>query len=219
RLESATEQFRIQRLAGLEAFRSHRWTDAHVAFQAANDAAQTSGRGDHQSREVEQLLHESRACSKLSGTSLFSALKDAADAVNGPLPSRLEVRLGRGWLIFDTTVRLADPSPGGRSKFVIDFPLSVADHSLQLETSAPALEKLALHAGAQRTVFAAQVDGSHLQADTKTWLIHLNSDSLFLWSDAGALHELGMMGDDPAVDREIQHVLQRQFRLLELDGK
>jgi hypothetical protein len=88
-----------------------------------------------------------------------------------------------------------------------------------LETSAPALDKLALQAAAQRTVFAAQVDGSNLQADTKTWLIHLNSDSLFLWSDAGALQELGMMGDDPVTDREIQRVLQRQYRLLELDGK
>ena len=83
-LESASDQFRRQRLAGVTAFRAHRWNDAYVALTAASEAAKTSGRSDLQSREVEQLLRESRACSKLSSTSLFSALEDAGEHASGP---------------------------------------------------------------------------------------------------------------------------------------
>jgi len=217
-LESASEQFRRQRLAGVTAFRAHHWNDALVALTAASEAAKTSGRSDLQSREVEQLLRQSRVCSKLSGTSLFSALEDAGADASGPKPDRIESRLGRGWLIFDATTRLAGAGLREQDQFVIDFPLNVANHAIQLQTSAPALSKLALADGPQRAVFAAQVDGSHIEADSRTWVIHLNSDSLFLWSDEGALSELGLIGDDQESDGEIQQLLKRQIRLLELDG-
>ena len=219
RLESATEQFRNQRLAGIEAFRAHRWAEAYTAFVAANDAAQTSRRSDQQSREVQQFLRQSRACSKLSGTSLFSALRDAADPVSGPQPTRLEGRLGRGWMIFDASVQRLQATSDTGAEFSVTFPLTLAGYALQLQTSAPSLKALDLADGPQRAVFAAQVDRSNLVDATKTWVIHLDSETLFLWSDSDALQELGLMGDDLEADRELQRVLERQSQLLKLDGK
>ncbi len=188
--------------------------EAARQYRKVRAALDLLGRSDPQARALRQTAAEISAGSELCRASLIDILHDAADAAAGKTGLDWKETFNSSyrdeWVVLDAQVsRAADPAT--RPRYIVDFPVAEGESHGVVVADLEVFDKaLSAGGGAQRVVFAAQLDDCRRDSQhDNTWLIVLRPRTGFLWSSGENLELLGF-----GVDEATKQVLAEQSRHL-----
>ena len=107
---------------------------------------------------------------------------------------------------------------GGHSRIAIDFPFEIAGKRVEFEANLTVFEKLPVDREEQKVVFAAQLERVQLQgAEHPYWMITLQPETAFLWTDYETFQAMGFEHEDTENESETRELLAEQSRLLRME--
>jgi hypothetical protein len=193
-----------------QALEEHDLGEAARQYKKVRAALDLLRRSDPQARVLRQTAAEISAGSELCPASLLDILHEAADAAAGRSSLTWQETFHSSyrdeWVVLDAQVsRAADPS--ARPRYVVDFPLVEGQNRGVVVADLEVFDKaLSAGGGAQRVVFAAQLDDCRRDSQLdKTWLIVLRPTTGFLWSGGESLELLGF-----GIDEATKQILSEQ---------
>ncbi len=173
------------------------------------------GRDEPRALAIRQTGRETIATARLSQISLGELVTEAANSLTN-LPQNWEqsfrAQYAGGWIVMDAQVTLL-PIKKGQLSYNIECPLSVGPTQVRVAGEIVEFGRLPLsHVEPRRVIFAAQLNAFRTKSSTDfEWVIELNPQSGFLWSNPDTLAALGF-----TVDEETRAVLRQQSDLLGL---
>jgi hypothetical protein len=192
-----------------------------MEYQKACAALDVLKRNDAQEKKIRQRFKESTAAGNLVADSLFDILNELAKEIDSD-SSRpqmfFENVYTHRWIVMETTVEKRT-DPDGHSRIAIDFPFEAAGRPVEFEANLPIFEKLSVGREQQKVVFAAQLQKIQLQGvEHPYWMITLQPETAFLWTDYETFQAIGFEYEDAGEDEsEARELLAEQSRLLGIE--
>lgn len=214
RTEAAEEAYRTATERGLKAFQAGEFLTAADQLNQADEAGRLLEREDSQTSLIRQRLREATAASHLAGAPLFEIAAELSAADDRETQIETAVRRHRGrWIVFETTLETVTDADGVTTTR-IDYPFPVGDARIRIEVDLDELPQSPASDESERIVFAAQIDSFRFEpGDPEAWVVALNSEHMFLWTDYDSLASLGLTPDDLHSEMEMRSLLKRQSQL------
>ncbi len=207
---------------GYDALRRGDFTTAATEFEEACAALDLLAREDSRAPHLRQMLREATAASRLATASLVDILQDADPESAPPDDDGNQVersfgpRYRESWIVMEAILQRV-PSLDGESRLQIDYPLMAGDLPVSIDAELPAFHQLPHFDDSREVIFAAQLKSDRLSGPKKDrWLISLQPESAFLWTDADNLRALGFEEDRVNSRDRQQRILAEQSQLLEV---
>ena len=221
RLDEAARTWQTAREKGRAAIESGDFPTAVREFRRAVQAVDLLARDDMPARATRQRLREAVAADQLLPVSLPEMIRDGEQTIKAnPIgwKDRFEGSYKGRWLIMETSlVRVAETNDGDR--VVIDCPLVIGSRQVEFSGASAAFSTLDITQVPQRVIFAAAVRSCELSDTTPArWIVELDSDHAFLWSDFEILRRLGLTTGDADEEQRTRLLLTAQANHLRLGG-
>ncbi|MEX0717935.1 MAG: hypothetical protein WD066_15175 [Planctomycetaceae bacterium] len=183
---------------GTAALDGRDYSAAAVEYAAAARALDVLRRDDSFAADVRQTSRQLTAMENLLHVPLEEALAETRGGVaarDGSL--RIPFPHAERWLVLDATVRRAADSDG--TVYEIAYPLAVDGAPVSLRVRPPAFAESKIDERPSRVVFAARLASVRSGGEASPVLaVELDSRSLFLWTNAEFLAQLGFAPDERA---------------------
>ncbi len=194
--------------AGRAALEEGSLAKAAESFEKLHDALITLGSDDQQSRALLQLCYEVRAANNLIPNSLYEMITEAIDKSNGDSygnwDDAFDFAYEGKWIVLEAPV----PTDITVDEMKFDIPLIVSDESAVVVASTDDIQASDLGAAGETMIIAGQLQSCIAETeDGRTWVVHLEPGTVFLWSNLQTYELLGFDADDV-----IQDVLAEQTR-------
>ena len=221
RLDEAERTWQVAREKGRTALKAGDVPTALREFQRAVRAVDVLDRDDQAARMIRQQLREVTAVDQLLSVSLPEMIRNAEETIQAnPLgwKERFEQTYKGRWLIMETSlVRVAETGDGDR--VVIDCPLVIGTRSLEFTGASAAFRSLDIGETPQRVILAAAVRSCELSESTPAhWVVELDPQSAFLWTDFDLYRRLGLSTGDADEDRQTRLLLTSQSKSIGIGG-
>jgi hypothetical protein len=189
-------------------------------YQKACKALDVLERNDAQEKTIRQRYKESTAAANLLADSLFEILNKLSHEIDSD-SARPQIVFERSltncWIVMETIVEKMEDRDG-HSRVVIDFPFAVAGRPVEFEANLAIFEKLPVDREEQKVVFAAQLQRIQLQgAEHPYWMVILQPDTAFLWTDYETFRAIGFEDEDLDHESETRNLLAKQSRLMRME--
>jgi hypothetical protein len=216
-VERAEIDFASYSKSGEEAFRSHNYVAAEEDLKQACAALDILERVDPRGNSVRQLHRQALAATNLLATSILDVVERSREDLvhdEGERAKRFDASVGDGWVIVHG---LAEPvtGPGGKRQLHFSYPLRVDRKPVVLVAEADAVTVPVSLNEPREMVIAAKLDSCREGgAGTDQWVVMLDSQSLFLWTDYESLVELGLADERGLPNDGMRQLLGAQAELL-----
>lgn len=206
RAARAEQTLRVSLERGAAALEGRDYSTAAVEYAAAAGALDVLRRDDAFANRVRQTSRQLTAMENLLHDPLENVLAETTAGVAGRDGTlRIPFPHAERWLVFDTTVRRAADS--ARAVYEIDYPLMVDGLPVSLRVRPPAFAGANIDGRPSRVVFAARLANARRgSGETPGLVVELDPHSLFLWTDAESLAELGLEPDEPLLEVQARAV-------------
>jgi hypothetical protein len=188
--------------AGLDAFEVGDFPEAHRQLQIALEALDIVGADEEQIAPIRRRWLEAEFATRLLDGTLIDiaeATRDAESLDREEWEKQFDVRFAGRWLLLDLSpverkqcsVKDADGEVQSTETRLV-YPWTVDDKAVQIA----GVESL-VTGDRQRIVLAGRLAGSEFDSDAKAWVVRLDPDDSFLWTDFSVLVQLGfVVGED-----------------------
>ena len=212
RFENAEVTLRTATESGFSAIKNRDLLLAATEFQKADDAASIVAPQSMQARMLRQMRDQLEVATNLSTDSLIDILERADEANDSNVAFDTDV-----WMVIDCegrqTMRLS-----GSKVVEIAFPFGVGDADVVIDCPFEPFKNLEIGSSPRRIIFAAQLSGLDFQSSTPArWSIHLNPQTVVIWSDQDLFDSLGFESDDGDWDQTTSELLTRQRKSLGIE--
>ncbi len=167
-------------------------------FDKVNDALTTLGSNNEESRELRQLYWEVRAGNELTPNSLHEMLSEASSSYDKENPSAwedlFEFTYNGKWVVLETKLPETQASP---EEIRIAIPVIMPGQTAQIAITGDKISGWELNETPEKIIFAGRIE-SCLPGEENgtTWVIRLDAESVFLWSNPQTYHLLGFLPDE-----------------------
>ncbi|MFM7055488.1 MAG: hypothetical protein ACKO2P_01055 [Planctomycetota bacterium] len=208
-LENARRIWRREFDTALKAETEGNRTALQQALQQAIAAADLLQKQDSDVAHARSLLRQCQAISQLTAVDPVAILTTHSAPGQPTSPDTLTTELRGLMLLFDAIPQAAPEAPNG---VLLDLPLVIHGHLLQLSVQSEILHRFAqLHPG-QSALFTAAIRASSPAADSSgPLLLELDPDSITLLTSEFLAAEAGLSPDHVP---ELHGILQRQSSLM-----
>jgi hypothetical protein len=165
--------------------------------------------------EIRQFHRETTAMQDLLTASPFDVAADAEDAfVHGRLDEfdrQFQLHHAHRWIVLEGPVaRVGRTARGGYYR--IDVPSAIGDkrRTLVISGRLPALDTLKFRDAPRDVILAGQLKSCELSGDRRSWVLRLEPQTAFLWSDPGNYAAIGMASSDPEQVEAVNRILTTQ---------
>lgn len=220
-LHSRSDDAAITRLkqseeAGREALGAGDVPAACEQFEVAVAALDQLGRQtDPLACDIRQLYRETKAMRDLLPSSVFKVVNEADEALDdGQLDEfdqQFRLRDRHRWIVLEGPVtRVGGSTEGGHYR--IDVPAALGDHARTVVIAGrlPALDVLKFRDSRREVILAGQLRSCELSGDRLSWVLRLEPETAFLWSNVQNYTALGLMLDDPERVAAVHRILSTQ---------
>ncbi|MCH7990561.1 MAG: hypothetical protein IID46_15580 [Planctomycetes bacterium] len=189
-------------------------------YQKACAALDVLKRNDAQEKTIRQRYKESTAAGNLLADSLFEILNKLSKEIDSDSARPqifFETSHTNRWIVMETIVEKMEDR-NGHSRIAIDFPFEIDGRPVEFEANLTAFEKLPVDRKEQEVIFAAQLQRVQLQgAEHPYWMITLQPETAFLWTDYETFQAMGFEHEDTENESETRELLAEQSRLLRME--
>lgn len=186
-----------------------------TALERLVEAAAILHRVDAEAVRASSLLKQCRAVNQLSQLDLVTALEQL---VSGPAltDERVTAEVRGLVFVFEGILRPAGAVNGGGGRgevggvLELDLPLQIADRRVRIRTGAAWLSELPAVVEGQPVLFAAALEGGHLEDRDESLTLLMNDESVVLLTESLPAAAAGYVSSDAGVAQ----LLRRQSELL-----
>ncbi len=186
-----------------------------TALERLVEAAEILHRVDAEAVRASSLLKQCRAVNQLSQLDLVTALEQL---VSGPAltDERVTAEVRGLVFVFEGILRPAGAVNGGGGQgevggvLELDLPLQIADRRVRIRTGAAWLSELPAVVEGQPVLFAAALEGGHLEDRDESLTLLMNDESVVLLTESLPAAAAGYVSSDAGVAQ----LLRRQSELL-----
>ncbi len=191
--------------AGLDAFEVGDFAEAHRQLQIALKALDTIGADEERIAPIRRRWLEAEfATHLLDGTliEIAEATRDGQSLDREDWVKQFDVRFAGRWLLLDLSpverkqcsVKDADGAVLSTETRLV-YPWTVDDKAVQIA----GVDSL-VTGDRQRIVLAGRLAGSDFDSDAQAWVVRLDPNDSFLWTDFSVLGQLGfVVGEDDSL--------------------
>ncbi len=191
-------------------------------FQKAVAALDVIGNDDPHARWVRQMHRETVAAARLAPDSLFEVVHQAEQWRHKPgrgteaWRDYFRATYGETWMVLETTLWSVDDVEDPHYR--IDIPLVMDGTPVRIETDSKLLADLPVVGESYDAIVAVQLKDCWLDRSTQqSWVVELDAETAFLWSDSKNYAALGFQADDLHTAEKTDQLLGRQSELLGIE--
>ncbi len=212
-VDHAEARLAVAKDAGLDAFEVGNFAEAREQLKIALDALEVVGADEDQIAPIRRRWLEAEFATHLLDGSLIDiveATRDAQSLDRDEWSKQFDVRFAGRWLLLDlspierVTYDFKDEDGEVESTETrIVYPWTIDDRVIQVAGVGSLVR-----GDRERVILAGRLTGSEFDSDAQAWVVQIDEDDSFLWTDFSALVELGFVAEEE--DEGLRQVLRDQ---------